>query len=125
MNTEINEVEINGVKYVRKDSVQSLPELNKQNAVIVRAETAGVFFGYFTKTDLGNGGVVELKQARRLWYWSGASSLSQLAVEGTKCPGECKFPIAMPNQEVTGVLEIIAVTDAAKASIDAVKLWEQ
>lgn len=66
-----------------------------------------------------------LKDSRRLWYWSGAASLSQLAVEGTKKPKECKFPIAMPEQEVTGVLEVIPVTDVAKASIDSVPVWAQ
>lgn len=71
------------------------------------------------------GNEAKLKDSRRLWYWSGAASLSQLAVEGTKKPGECKFPIAMPEQEVLGVLEIIPVTDKAKASLDGVSIWQQ
>jgi hypothetical protein len=72
-----------------------------------------------------DGTQAKLKDSRRLWYWSGAASLSQLAVEGTKKPLECKFPVAMPEQEVTGVLEIIPVTAAAKASIDSVPVWAQ
>lgn len=67
----------------------------------------------------------KLKDSRRLWYWSGAASLSQLAVEGTKKPSECKFPVAMPTQEVTGVLEVIPMTDAAVKSIQAVPVWAQ
>jgi hypothetical protein len=31
----------------------------------------------------------------------------------------------MPIQEVLGVIEIIPVTDAAKASIDGVPIWQQ
>ena len=67
----------------------------------------------------------KLKDSRRLWYWSGAASLSQLAVEGTKKPSECKFPIAMPEQEVLGVLEVIPMTIAAEKSLKGVPLWEQ
>ncbi len=67
----------------------------------------------------------KLKDSRRLWYWSGAASLSQLAVEGTKKPGDCKFPVAMPEQEVTGVLEIIPVTVSAEKNLKGVPVWEQ
>jgi hypothetical protein len=91
---------------------------------IVRCQGAGVFLAQVVSRSK-DGMQAKLKDSRRLWYWSGAASLSQLAVEGTKKPGECKFPIAMPEQEVTGVLEIIPVTDAAKASIDAVPVWKQ
>lgn len=89
---------------------------------IVRCQSAGVFFAQVVERK---GTEAKLKDSRRLWYWSGAASLSQLAVEGTKKPKDCKFPIAMPEQEVTGVLEVIPVTDAAKASIDAVPVWSQ
>ena len=91
---------------------------------IVRCQGAGVFMAQVVARSKC-GTQATLKDSRRLWYWKGASSLSQLAMEGVKSPGECKFPIALPSQEVTGVLEIIPVTSAAKASIDAVKVWEQ
>lgn len=67
----------------------------------------------------------KLKNSRRLWYWSGAASLSQLAVEGTKKPKECKFPVVMPEQEVSEVLEIIPMTPAAAKSLSEVPVWEQ
>ena len=89
---------------------------------IVRCQGAGVFLAQVVQRK---GTEAKLKDSRRLWYWSGAASLSQLAVEGTKKPSECKFPIAMPEQEVTGVLEVIPVTDAAKKSIDGVSVWQQ
>lgn len=89
---------------------------------IVRCQGAGVFMAQVVSRK---GTEATLKDSRRMWYWSGAASLSQLAVEGTKNPSECKFPVAVPEMTVTGVLEIIPVTDAAKASIDAVKIWAQ
>jgi hypothetical protein len=91
---------------------------------IVRCQGAGVFMAQIVSRSK-DGTQAKLKDSRRLWYWSGAASLSQLAVEGTKKPSECKFPVAMPEQEVTGVIEVILVSDAAKASIDGVALWKQ
>ena len=94
----------------------------KVSYCIVRSQSAGVFMAQAVSRK---GTEVVLKDSRRLWFWSGASSLSQLAVEGTKRPSECKFPVAMPEQTVMGVIEIIPVSDAAKASIDSVKVWAQ
>ena len=91
---------------------------------IVRCNGAGVFMAQVVSRSK-DGLQAKLKDSRRLWYWSGAASLSQLAVEGTKKPGECKFPVAMSEQEVTGVLEIIPVTDAAFKSISGVPVWQQ
>ena len=88
--------------------------------VIVRTYSAGVFAGYL---DGRNGQEVVLRNARRLWYWSGAASLSQLAVEGVKNPDECKFPIEVDRVELLNAIEILDVTDVAKASIAGVKVW--
>lgn len=96
----------------------------KSKYAIVRCQGAGVFLAQVVKRSK-DGLQASLKDSRRLWYWSGAASLSQLAVEGTKKPHECKFPIAVPEMEVTGVLEIIPVTAAAKESLDGVAVWAQ
>jgi hypothetical protein len=123
MDTNISEVEINGVKYVRKDSVCNAPKMDSENVVIVRCETAGVFFGELAESDLANG-VVKLTNARRLWYWSGAASLSQLAVDGTAKPKECKFPVAVPEISLAKVIEVIPCTEKAVASINGVAIWK-
>ena len=89
---------------------------------IVRANGAGVFFGEVVEK---NGDTVTMRNARRLWYWSGASSLSELAQYGAARPGECKFPCAVDEVEVFNVLEILSVTEEAGRSIDGVKEWKQ
>jgi hypothetical protein len=94
----------------------------KKKFVICRTYSAGVFAGFL---ESRKGQEVVLTQARRLWYWKGASSLSQLAMEGVKCPNECKFPIAVDRVELTQAIEILDVTTAAKASIDGVPVWKQ
>jgi hypothetical protein len=89
---------------------------------IVRTNRAGVFFGKIEKRD---GNTLTLSNARRIWYWAGASSLSELAQYGTSNPRECKFPCAVDEIEVFDVLEIISVADEAAASIDRVAEWTQ
>ena len=98
--------------------------IKKSGYSIVRCNGAGVFMAQVVSRSK-DGLQAKLKDSRRLWYWSGAASLSQLAVEGTKKPSDCKFPVAMSEQDVTGVLEIIPVTDAAFKSISSVPVWEQ
>ena len=88
--------------------------------VIVRTYSAGVFAGVL---DSRNGQEVVLTDARRLWFWSGAASLSELAVSGTSKPKACKFPVAVPRVELLQAIEILDVSAEAKASIDAVPVW--
>lgn len=89
--------------------------------VIVRTFSAGVFAGYLESRD---GKEVVLTDARRIWYWAGAASLSQLAMEGTSKPGECKFPVAVNRVILTEAIEILDVTPEAKKSIEAVPVWK-
>lgn len=87
---------------------------------MVRSKSAGVFAGTIIERD---GAEVVLKNARRIWYWDGAASLSQLATDGTRNPGKCKFPAPVSDVMLFEVIEIIPITDAAAASIAAVPEW--
>lgn len=90
--------------------------------VIVRTYSAGVFAGYLKSKK---GKEVILKDARRLWYWSGASSLSQLAMEGVKRPDECKFPCEVDQVELLEAIEILDATEIARLNIKNVPVWKQ
>ena len=90
--------------------------------VIVRTQSAGVFAGLL---ESRTGQEVVLRQARRIWYWAGASSLSQLAMEGTCKPSECKFPVAVDRVELLQAIEILDCSEAARASIHGVPVWRQ
>lgn len=94
--------------------------MNIGDYVIVRTYSAGVFAGTLERRE---GREVTLMDARRIWYWSGAASLSELAVKGTKQPYSCKFPVAVPRVVLFEVIEILAVTPDARASIAAVPEW--
>lgn len=96
----------------------------KGRKVIVRSHGAGVFFGTLAGFDAQNG-VVELKNTRRLWYWSGAASLSQLATEGVKNPNDCKFTVVVPQMQIAQVLEVIPCTEQAVSNIEGVWTWKK
>lgn len=90
--------------------------------VIVRTYTAGVFAG---ELERRNGQEVVLRNARRIWYWSGAASLSQLAMEGTKEPDKCRFPCEVNRVELLEAIEILDVTPEAEKNIKAVPIWKK
>jgi hypothetical protein len=89
--------------------------------VIIRGSDSGVEFGELIEHV---GQEVTLKNARRLWYWEGAASLSQLAVDGTQAPDKCKFTITVPNITVLDTIEIIPCSIKAIKSIESVPEWK-
>ena len=97
-------------------------EMKKGKYVIVRTHSAGVFAG---NLESKNGKEVMLTNARRIWYWSGAASLSQLAMEGTADPQNCKFPCEVTRVELTEAIEILEVTSVAEKSIKGVSVWKK
>lgn len=90
--------------------------------VIVRTYSAGVFSG---NIESRNGREVVLRNARRLYYWDGASTLSELAQSGTYRPENCKFPCEVDRIELLEAIEIIDTTAKAENSIKKVKIWTQ
>ncbi len=96
--------------------------MTNKRYVIVRTYSAGVFAG---EIESRNGSEVILLNARRLWYWDGAASLSQLAMEGTKKPENCKFPCEVNKVELLQAIEILDVTKEAEKSIKDVPVWAQ
>ena len=92
----------------------------KDRYCIVRTYSAGVFAGFLRSRK---GQEVVLTNARRLWFWSGAASLSQLAMEGVKNPDSCKFPCEVPEVELLQVIEILPCSEKARKSISEVKIW--
>ena len=103
-----------------KKTEQKKAAKNGQPYVIVRTYSAGVFAGTLKSKDDRE---VELTDARRLWYWTGAATLSQLAQEGTSKPIRCKFPICVSRVVLCEVIEILDVTAVARQSIEGVPVW--
>jgi len=117
-------IKIDNTEYVPKNSIKTKAEpKDGLDYCIVRTYSAGVFAGYYDRKNKGKEGTVY--NARRLWYWSGASSLSQLANEGVKNPDECKFPAEVNEIDLKEIVEVTPATEIAKQSIDNVEIWKQ
>ena len=89
--------------------------------VIVRADRAGVFAGTLTEKQ---GTEVVMENVRRIWYWDGAASISEMALSGVSKPQNCKFPAPIEKILVLGVIEIIPCTKTAQESIQGVPEWK-
>lgn len=90
--------------------------------VIIRGDRSGVFFGTLAEKD---GKEVRLENCRRIWYWDGANSISQLAVDGVTKPSSCKFTVTVSEIIITDVIEIIPCTDKAIENIEGVREWRK
>ena len=104
-------IELDGVKYFRE---------NTSNYVIVRTYSAGVFAGELVSRT---GRECVMRNARRLWSWDGAASLSELAMKGVSKPENCKFPCEVARVELLEVIEILDCTEQARKSIASVPEW--
>lgn len=88
---------------------------------LVRCDRSGVFYGEIEKQE---GREITMRNVRCIWYWDGAASLLQMAKEGVKAPGNCKFSVYVDELTVLDAIEILPCTDAAVASIEGVREWK-
>jgi ferredoxin-fold anticodon binding domain-containing protein len=83
--------------------------------VVVRTFSAGVHIGVLAEVE---GQAVVLTNARRLWAWSGAFTLSEIAVTGIK-PSESRLSTNVPEILLIQAIELIPTSAAARSSFDA------
>lgn len=96
----------------------------KQPYVIVRTYSAGVHAGFLESLE---GKQAVLRDARRIWWWTGAASLSQLAAEGTSKPKDCKFSVPTQRITLTEAIEVIetsAEIPEGRLSVQEVPAWK-
>lgn len=121
---DLDELTLGQIKEIKKlIGDESIPNKNKHRhigkKVIARTYSAGVHYGTLVEK---NGDEVILEDAIRIWRWSGAASLSQLAVDGTNKPDGCKFSVPVSDITVK-MIEILPATQKAVDSIEGVKSW--
>lgn len=80
--------------------------INKK--VLIRADRAGVFFGELIAKD---GQEATLKDARRIYYWNGATECCQIATEGITSGS--RVTVSVPQVTILNVIEIYLLTDKA------------
>lgn len=89
---------------------------------IIRGDRSGVFFGQIAGR---NGQEVELRNVRKIWYWDGACSVEQLAVDGVTNPSSCKFTVFVPEMVVTDAIQIFPCSDKSAKILGEVKAWKR
>lgn len=116
------EITIDDVKYVREDSISSVPQ-PEGKYVIVRCKNAGVHSGHLkSRKD----GILTLENSRRLWRWWSKFTLSGLATDGVLKgkESEVNFSCVVPLIDLTDksgeVCEVIYCTEKAKQSIESI-----
>ena len=90
--------------------------------VIVRADKAGVFFGTLVAK---NGLEVQMKDVRKLYYWSGANAIEQIALEGVKNPQNCQFTVSNEEATISNYIQIIPCSEEAITNIENVPVWKK
>jgi hypothetical protein len=88
--------------------------------VVVRTHSAGVHVGVLKSKE---GKEVVLTEARRVWYWIGAFTLS--AVSQTGVGSESKISIAVPEIMLTEAIEIIPCSNAAEKKLRRIKAYAE
>ena len=91
---------------------------------IIRCYSAGVFFARIKEHDKQNK-TITLLNARKIHFWSGAAAVEQLAMEGVKCPSQCRFTMEVPEMEVMEPIQIIPCTREAVECIQTVSVWKR
>lgn len=86
---------------------------------IIRTDRAGVFFAEIKER---RGNEADLVNARRIHYWEGAASLSQLSQEGVK--RNSRLTMAVPEMTVLGIIEIIPCADGSVESLEKWAEWK-
>lgn len=88
--------------------------------VIVRCRDAGVHAGELVSRA---GREVRLQNSRRIWYWKGAASLSELSQYGAKDVASCKFTVPVGTIDLTEACEVIACSAAGEKMIRECPEW--
>lgn len=108
-----------------KKGQPSEPKKNVGKICLVRSYASGVHFGevideFFTAA----GKVVILKDSRRIHYWSGAASLTQIANDGIKNKDSSRLTQILPEIEVVNVCETIPISEKAIKQLESHPIWQ-
>ena len=85
----------------------------KKKFVVVRTYSAGVHVGELVEL---NGKEVILANARRLWRWSGANTLNEVASKGVAEDSRISEPVS--SVTLTEAIEVLATTSEAQANLE-------
>jgi hypothetical protein len=91
---------------------------------VIRAERAGVFFGKILSVE---GDTLQVSNLRRLYKWSGALDVIQIAADGVD-GSSCKFSVQMGDNDKSAIMNVIEFHPASEKSIQSinnVQAWKR
>jgi hypothetical protein len=92
-------------------------------SVMIRTYSAGVHYGILdTYETNGSEFSVKLTNSTRVYSWSGACSLSQLSLEGSKNK-DSRLSVKVPSIYLKAI-EVIEMTDSAVKNLDEHAIWK-
>jgi len=116
-------IKIDDVEYVRKDANSLAPSVGGMRYCVVRTYSAGVHIGYVAEFGTKQPQYAKLLNSRRLHYWDGAASLSQVAMDGVN--SSSRIAMEIPEIELTDVIEVIPCSDDAAKFFKKAKAWKK
>lgn len=117
-------ITIDGVEYIKKSEAktQLAQEMDGLKYCVVRTYSAGVHIGYVKSFGDKHPQHAKLLNSRRLHVWSGACSLSQVAIDGVD--DKSRIAMALPEIELTDVIEVIPCSEKAAEFFKGAKAWK-
>lgn len=95
---------------------------------IVRTYAAGVFFAEVMEIESGEGvghAIAILNKCRRIWKWSGATELSDLAENGIKNKSDSRISVPTDRHLALGVVEILLCSEKCINNINSIPNWSE
>ena len=92
--------------------------LNKK--IIARIDRAGVFHGTLDYIDTE---IIRLKDARRIYYWNGALSVTDIAAKGIT-GGKVTIPVNTVEFMSDKIVELNECSDESTKAIESIKPWK-
>ena len=117
-------ITIDDVKYVRESDINNIAQpVDGMRYCVVRTYSAGVHIGYVSEFGEKHPQHAKLLKSRRLHQWSGACSLSQVAIDGVD--NSSRIAVELPEIELTDVIEIIPCSETAAEFFKGAKAWKK
>ncbi len=116
-------ISIDGVNYVKEGTNKLAESVDGLKYCVIRTYSAGVHIGYVKEFGVKHPQHAKLLNSRRLYNWSGACSLSQVAMDGV---GDgSKIAMEIPEIELTDVIEVIPCSEKSAEFFKVAKAWKK
>lgn len=116
-------IKIDDVTYVREGSCQLAEPVNGLKYCVIRTYSAGVHIGYVKEFGIKAPQHAKLLKSRRLYNWTNACSLSQVAMDGVA--DTSKIAMELPEIELTDVIEVIPCSEKSAKFFKEAKSWKK